>query len=452
MTGPQQTVWDSDPRYAVIRRFLTGYLTMRDEAEALAVLAEDVLCVGIGNDEIARGKEAFRAFLQAEIAAAPEPVRYAVTDYLAHRRPCGCWDCFCALALHLSIPGGTEALFPMRLTVGLYQEGDAYVIDSFHVSESSRCQGRGDFFPLALSARMQAVNWETQHELAEIASQIMPGGVVGGYAEAGFPLYVANQRLLQMAGYESFLDFERDIGGLLINSIHPEDRAYVDREMERIPKTGDQYEIEYRMRRKDGGYFWVHDIGRRTVAADGRDAIISVLIDISRQVQVRKCLLSEAETDPLTGTYNRRACQERILRAMQMSSGYLFFMLDLDNFKRVNDIYGHDQGDQALCCFAELILQSLRKSDTVCRLGGDEFAVFIADCQDVGAIRRKFEGIIQAYEALMERRWPAARSTLSAGGIYSRSPLSFMEIYKLADQVLYEVKNSRKGQLKIREL
>lgn len=103
------------------------------------------------------------------------------------------------------------------------------------------------------------------------------------------------------------------------------------------------------MKKKDGSYFWVHDIGRRTVAADGRDAIISVLIDVSQQVHTKARLEYAALSDPLTGILNRKGVQSRIAEAMANPSSYLFFMLDLDNFKQINDLYGHKQGDEVLC-------------------------------------------------------------------------------------------------------
>ena len=107
------------------------------------------------------------------------------------------------------------------------------------------------------------------------------------------------------------------------------------------------------MRKQDGTYLWVHDIGRRTVSSDGRDAIISVLVDISQQINTQTHLLQEASNDPLTGVYNRKGGKERITHAVQTTSDYVFFMVDLDNFKQVNDIYGHEQGDRVLCYIAE---------------------------------------------------------------------------------------------------
>lgn len=206
------------------------------------------------------------------------------------------------------------------------------------------------------------------------------------------------------------------------------------------------------MRRKDGSYFWVHDIGRLTVAADGRLAIISILTDISQKMNTLTHLERAAATDPLTGIYNRKAGKNYMLHLMQAASSYLFLMMDLDNFKLVNDIYGHKQGDQVLCAVADQLTQSFRKSDVVCRLGGDEFAVFIPNCSDIDAIKRKLHLLMGAYQDMMNQHWPDAHSTLSVGGVWGTLPRSFADLYQLADEMLYQVKKGKKGQLRIRAL
>lgn len=439
--------------YDVLHTFFQRYLVQRDEAGTLAMLSDQMYSVGTGEGEVAIGKEAFRKLLAQELAAMPDPIRFQMTDYVQTQRAPGYWECFCNIRTTVTLADGTLAQGLMRLTAGVRQQGEGFLIDSCHASEASKFQEEGEFFPLKfLTERAISLSRETQHELMEILSQIMPGGVVGGYVEEGFPLYVANDRLLHMAGYDSYAQFEEDIWGQIIHSIHPDDRAYVNQEMDKLLREGDQYEIEYRMKRRDGSYFWVHDIGRRTVAADGRDAIISVLVDIDQQVRIKNDLEYEAARDSLTGIYNRKGAQVRIAQAMQETADYLFIMLDLDNFKRVNDIYGHDQGDMVLCTFAQQLAAAFRQTDTVCRLGGDEFAVLVTNCRDIQALRRKLEAIIGDYDKMMRSRWPAARSTVSAGVVWGRRARTFQELYRLADEVLYEVKRTGKGRLKLRML
>ena len=444
-----------DPVYTALNRFFHSYFLERDPEKTLRLLSDQIYSIGTGEEEVATDKAAFRRLLYAELEALSNPIAYQVTHY--HQKECtpGCWDCFCIMELHLTTPDGTQMLCRMRLTAALHREGDDYLIDVLHASEGSLHQDTGEFLPLKFVSAQQSgaqISHEPQQELLEIVGQMMPGGIVGSYDTDGFPVYVANERMLDMMGYNTYHEFFQDIQGLFINSVHPEDREFVDREVSRLLHNSTQYEIEYRMRRKDGSYFWVHDIGRRTVSRDGREAVICLLVDISRQVDLQNSLQNELSTDVLTGVYNRKGGYDRIAQDIQQCNNYLFFMLDLDNFKQVNDIYGHEQGDQALCYIAHRLLTSFRSTDTVFRLGGDEFAVFVPNCPLNRAIEEKLSSILADYGSMMQARWPDARSTLSIGGIYGRQLHSFTELYQLADEVLYQVKKGQKGTFKIRVL
>lgn len=439
--------------YAAVNEFFQCYLTERDADRTLALLAENFYSIGTGEGEIAIGKADFKQLLRTELSQLPPPILYTLTDYTQKELTPDHWECFCNVETRIDLPDGVQAFYRMRVTASLHKAGNHYLFDTFHASTASQYQEEGEFFPLQFISRSaKSINRETQYQLLELIGQIMPGGIIGGYMEDGFPLYVANERLLSMAGYENCEEFEADIHNLIINSVHPDDREYVKAEMAKILAPSDQYEIRYRMKKKDGSYIWVHDIGRRTVAADGRDAVISVLIDVSQQVRTQTSLEHEALSDPLTGIYNRKGAQMRIEETMGSGPAYLFFMLDLDNFKRVNDLYGHQEGDAVLCLVADQLMQTFRKTDIICRLGGDEFAIFIPDCQDMQAIQRKVQKLIDSYYEVAQRHWSLSQSTMSVGGIFSRRMRTFSELYQLADEVLYKVKNREKGHCRLRIL
>lgn len=443
---------DEGPVYALLNTFLRRYLMERDAPGVLALLSDEVYSVGAGEDEVAAGKEAFVRLLDLEFSRFSGPALYTIRDYRQKERVPGCWDCLCKLTVQFTTPNQTPAAFRMRLTAGVHQEEERYLIDTIHASETSSPQEE-KFYPLRVISREAGpLSRETQCELLELIGQIMPGGIVGGYLEEGFPLYAANERLLEMAGYNSYQAFQTDIQGLVINTVHPDDRAYVKEQMAKILAPGDQYEMEYRMKRQDGSDMWVHNIGRRTVADGGRSAVISVLTDISQQVYARNRLERQVLTDPLTEIYNRKGGQMQITRAMPFVSSYLFLMMDLDHFKQVNDVYGHKAGDQVLCAVASLLANTFRKSDVVCRIGGDEFAVFMIDCENLDIIRERVQGVIDSYGDIMKKNWPVAGSTLSAGGVFGRRHRAFPELYQLADEMLYQVKNHQKGQFKLRIL
>ena len=100
--------------------------------------------------------------------------------------------------------------------------------------------------------------------------------------------------------------------------------------------------------------------------------------------QVRERLVHQAQTDSLTGLYNHRFFQERLraelTRAHRSHDAVAVLMFDIDDFKKVNDIYGHGVGDQLLVALARLARDTVRASDVVCRIGGEEFAVVMPSC------------------------------------------------------------------------
>jgi len=132
--------------------------------------------------------------------------------------------------------------------------------------------------------------------------------------------------------------------------------------------------------------------------------------------QVRAGLELEAQTDSLTGLYNHRYFHDRLRaelnRVSRAHDSIAVLMLDIDDFKRVNDIYGHGTGDQVLVALADILRQTVRGSDVVCRLGGEEFGVIMASCDAgdaMGLAARMTERL------LTEEFEQAGRLTLSIG-------------------------------------
>lgn len=78
--------------------------------------------------------------------------------------------------------------------------------------------------------------------------------------------------------------------------------------------------------------------------------------------------------------------------------------------------------------------------------------MFFSAPRDLGVLERKLNSVVKSYQALTQKHWPAARSSVSIGGVYGQLPREFSELYRTADQVLYEVKNAGKGAVLIRPL
>jgi diguanylate cyclase (GGDEF)-like protein len=154
-----------------------------------------------------------------------------------------------------------------------------------------------------------------------------------------------------------------------------------------------------------------------------------------------------ARQDPTTGAPNRRAFFERLSaeveRARRYRGTFALAVLDLDNFKSVNDRYGHAAGDELLRRLVAGLQTRLRTVDAVARLGGDEFAVVLPETPLEGA-RAVFEKLLRDFHLEMERAgWPV---TFSAGiAVFENPPASAEDALRYADQLMYTVKRAGKG-------
>lgn len=162
------------------------------------------------------------------------------------------------------------------------------------------------------------------------------------------------------------------------------------------------------------------------IDTDGRDKLVGKLKGYQDKLYI----------DPVTGVYNRRYFEDEI-RNMQNSAGVA--MIDLDDFKLYNDIYGHDMGDQVLCIVADVIKNCIRKTDKLIRYGGDEFLLILSDMVR-GTLRGKLRQIQEAIENATIPNCSRLKLTASIGGVISEDGKIDEAIAK-ADQLMYKAKD-----------
>ena len=161
---------------------------------------------------------------------------------------------------------------------------------------------------------------------------------------------------------------------------------------------------------------------------------------------------SELEKDSLTGFLNRRSFEEKIEKFLRKPMSYgTFFMMDMDNFKSVNDTYGHLAGDELILTFVDIIKNCVREQDFVCRVGGDEFAIFFPYLDKEKVIRKRADEIISCF-AKERDRLGYSNCSVSIGIMtkYAKSNnMDYDNLYKCADNALYYVKNNGKDDFHI---
>jgi diguanylate cyclase (GGDEF)-like protein len=185
-----------------------------------------------------------------------------------------------------------------------------------------------------------------------------------------------------------------------------------------------------------------------TLIRFGFYGVVTILLAELHNALEEEQLLSS--TDTLTGALNRRSFSElaekRMIAAEVNRRPYTLVYIDLDNFKQVNDTFGHAIGDLVLKAVVDSIQKQIRNTDFLARLGGDEFAVLLTDLDQAGANRI----VPRLQQSLLEKvNSQGSEITFSIGALtFLAMPGSVDEMVSLTDALMYEVKKGGKNAVK----
>lgn len=232
-----------------------------------------------------------------------------------------------------------------------------------------------------------------------------------------------------------------------------EDRSRLKEAMKKcIAGEIENYRLEYRVHGKDGSIRWILDCGC-VVARDEKGnptRIAGTHSDITERKTIEVHIHHQATHDYLTGLPNRYLFTDRLSHALLLSrrrnTGVALLFLDIDDFKSVNDCWGHDDGDAVLREAAARMTASVREVDTVCRYGGDEFTIVLPDIND----REEVEGVVQrlmrAFRAPFFVGDSSVNVFISVGiALSNLCTFSADELLKQADLAMYKAKESGKN-------
>lgn len=230
-----------------------------------------------------------------------------------------------------------------------------------------------------------------------------------------------------------------------LRHIHPDD-TYLFQGMIRKITAGIPYcEAEFRAEVGEGRYAWRRV--RVSLQLDGEGQpikAVGVIIDIEQEKREAQKLRDKAERDALTGLYNKGAVKALIEEYMDIRIGECALMiLDVDNFKQVNDQLGHLSGDVLLSDISQILQKQFRSMDIVGRIGGDEFLVLMRDIPDEKIVARKARALLEAFRNLAGRGCPVSCSIGVAIG--PRDGTDYTALYRNADHALYQAKGKGKN-------
>lgn len=186
--------------------------------------------------------------------------------------------------------------------------------------------------------------------------------------------------------------------------------------------------------------------------ADGTPTLIAISSDITELHQLKERLHQQSVRDSLSGLYNRRfffeMCEKNLSMNMRHHLTSVLMVLDVDQFKGINDCYGHPQGDRALIHLSKVMQSMLRSEDVLARIGGDEFAILLPNTPLAAAshlAERLRQHVMQS--SLHMTDGSELVITISIG-LVENSPGEMMEsLYARADQMLYDAKQSGRNRI-----
>ncbi len=253
------------------------------------------------------------------------------------------------------------------------------------------------------------------------------------------------------------LEEKKDYKDLVpFNMIHSEDIHIYGKILESV-KLGESFNsIRLRLKTESGDYRWCNYSGITVRDDDGNIyKTIGFFEDIDEEVKREETLQQKSKIDALTRMYNKDAVRLLITEAMSNTSNgteHAVICLDLDNFKKINDSFGHLYGDEVLIEISSKIKKMFRSSDILGRFGGDEFVLFMQDFPDIEFLKEKMTALNNSIRKTYKSGTVEHTVSASIGiSLYPIHGTSYDELYRKADAASYIAKREGKDRYKFHE-
>ena len=254
-------------------------------------------------------------------------------------------------------------------------------------------------------------------------------------------------------------NYQKSINYIADTLVHPDDSEQykeifsIDNIKAEYRDDNKQIYHEARRLKSTGEYAWVSTLMIREYTENPDEfRLIQLIQDIDSRKTSEVKLMTEAQTDPLTRLYNKMTTKELIeeyIAGEGADGSHAFIIIDMDEFKSINDTHGHFVGDDVLHELAKELKGYFRESDIIGRIGGDEFVAFIKNIQSVALVCDKVQRLSASLKKYgIEHDYSHKLSTSMGIAIYNKDGKTYDELYKSADKALYEAKRNGKDQYK----
>lgn len=230
-------------------------------------------------------------------------------------------------------------------------------------------------------------------------------------------------------------------GADLIRAVHPEDQEQFHSMLlcARKKEDGEESYSEVRFLDRNGLYRWMSCEGH--LLQEEPRQFVGKITDIQKQKMRERKLLYKASVDKMTGALNRETTEKEIARLLEQAQSGTLFMVDIDEFKSVNDSLGHFSGDDLLLYIVEEMKREFRRGDIIGRIGGDEFVVFVPELTEGTVADEKARILLERFAG-----WEKRPVTASIGIAMSpKDGEDYETLYEAADTAMYRAKRHGKN-------
>jgi diguanylate cyclase (GGDEF)-like protein/PAS domain S-box-containing protein len=236
--------------------------------------------------------------------------------------------------------------------------------------------------------------------------------------------------------------------------VHPDDTARLAESFAAWTR-GEGQPVQYRLRRDNGEWVHCESLGVNLLDNPAVAGVVVTTRDISERKKAMDDLAYQAVHDCLTGLPNRTLFLDRLTHALdrraRSGASLAVLYLDLDNFKFINDSYGHHAGDEVLVAVSRVLQATIRPGDTIARLGGDEFAVVCEDVEDVDAARVLAERLAGVLRTAFDVRGHMVHIATSIGIAFAApgDDTTADDLLRDADVALYRAKDKGRSRAEV---
>ncbi|MBS7007735.1 diguanylate cyclase domain-containing protein [Anaerostipes sp.] len=232
--------------------------------------------------------------------------------------------------------------------------------------------------------------------------------------------------------------------------IHPQDLELVGNLLGQLGGSMPYGEIEFRLADREGTYRWYKAKATAQYDRTGKPfKAVGIMTDIDAEKKASQALEEKASRDELTGLYNRSTARNEIdhyLENRKPEEMAAMMIIDVDDFKQINDRYGHMFGDAVLQETASVLTKLLRKEDIISRIGGDEFLIFMKDIRKIEILKNRAEKIRDSFQSMFRQDMTPCEFSSSIGiACCPRDGTNFEELFRRSDLALYHTKSKGKN-------